>query len=109
VRDLFDELDTSPRLGDVCGRKHGGNPQSVAAWEVAQLTAEATRACVLALIRDSPRGLTLDELCVLMNRDPNQLSGRCTELGAAGAIERSGEKRRTRAGVLAAVWVATGG
>ena len=108
---LFDALDPSPTLGEIerrdpCAKRHGGNPESAAAWEH-KSNADSDRAQVLALVMAAGTyGLTLDEACARLERAPNQLSGRVTELLQADKIMRSGRKRKTRAGSTAAVYVA---
>ncbi|MEM9367363.1 MAG: hypothetical protein AAGD07_15335 [Planctomycetota bacterium] len=54
------------------------------------------------------RGTTLDYIAAAMKRPPNALSGRVTELVAAGRVFRTAEKRTTRAGGSAGVLVAVG-
>ena len=54
------------------------------------------------------RGTTLDDIAAAMKRPPNALSGRVTELVAAGRLFRTSEKRTTRAGGSAGVLVAVG-
>ena len=49
-------------MTDICERKHGGNPQSIAAYGTGK-SKEAQRWRVLEAIRDAgDRGLTCDEL-----------------------------------------------
>lgn len=68
---------------------------------------ERQRKEVYDLIKSrSERGLTIDEAAVLMSVFPNQISGRFTELRKAGLIVEKSEKRKTRSGRLAVVWVA---
>jgi hypothetical protein len=90
---------------DVCNRKHGGDPESVAAHRASAVHAEADRLTILELIAGRIHGLTLDEACIAMNREPNQLSGRMTELKQKGAIIANGMKRPTRTGCLAKAYV----
>jgi predicted transcriptional regulator len=104
---LFDNVNGRlvPR-GDVCVRKHGGNPQSTSAFETIDDIINVTQERILKLIagcRDY--GLTLDELSGITGRPPNAISGRITELRIMGKIEKRGT-RKTRSGCSAAVWVA---
>lgn len=110
---LFEHLDPTPRLGDLdpSFRKHGGNPESSAAW-AGKTNAATDRAKVLELIRKAgAEGMTLDAVCEKLQRPGNELSGRITELAGRGLIvrKRVGGKtvtRKTRAGAEAAVWIA---
>lgn len=94
-------IDTDPvALGSV--------DTSREAAAVAQSSAAATRRLVLDLVRGSgARGVTCDEISAATGRSPNQVSGRFTELSRLGLICRSGQRRKTRAGADAHVWVAT--
>lgn len=88
---------------DVCAGKHGGAETSVAADKKVQK--EADRLLIYGYIVASRHyGHTLDELSVLLNRPPNAISGRLTELSYQGKIIYSGRKRRTRSGCLARVY-----
>lgn len=60
---------------------------------------------VLRLILTSPR--TIDEVSEIMKRPPNAVSGRFSELRAAGLIKQTESRRKTRAGSTASVWAAT--
>lgn len=66
----------------------------------------ALRELVLALVRGAgQRGVTCDEVAAATGRMPNQVSPRFTELSERGLIQRSGQRRHTRAGSTAHVWV----
>jgi len=68
--------------------------------------AAATRRLVLQIVRGAGvRGVTCDEVSAATGRTPNQVSGRFTELARLGLILRSGQRRTTRAGSEAHVWV----
>lgn len=109
---LFDHIDQTPRWGDLdpSARKSKGNAESAAAWAGKTNTA-TDRATILDLIRAAgQRGMTLDEVCEKLGRNPNELSGRITELAGRGFIVRkrlAGKPvtRPTRTGANAAVWV----
>ena len=74
---------------------------------LAQEGAAESRRLILQIIRGSgPRGVTCDEVCAATGRVPNQISGRFTDLARDGLIMRKGERRATRAGASAHVWVA---
>lgn len=61
---------------------------------------------ILAAIREAPAGLTDDEGELLLTIGPSSYTPRRGELYRAGYIRRSGERRLTRGGRLADVWVA---
>jgi len=91
---------------DICRRKHGGAETSVVADKRVQK--EADRTLVLGIIRQlGAHGITLDEMAVRLNRDPNRLSGRFTELRKKGLIRANGETRPTRTQSPARVYVTT--
>jgi hypothetical protein len=74
---------------------------------VAQKRAADVRKLVLSLIRGAgQRGCTCDEIAAAIGKTPNQISGRFTDLADLGLIMRSAERRPTRAGATAFVWVA---
>lgn len=76
------------------------------AAESVQEHAAASRRLVLSLIRGAGvRGCTCDEVSAATGRDPNQLSGRFTELDRLGLIQQSGARRPTRTGRAAHVWI----
>jgi predicted ArsR family transcriptional regulator len=91
-----------PDLFDICANRHGGTETSVAAN--LRVEKSTDRALVLSLLRLSPAGKTLDEVSAVLGRPPNQLSGRFTELVAAGQISKTDERRNTRTGASAAVY-----
>jgi hypothetical protein len=86
-------------LFDPCERKHGGNAESRAAWQRASRGVAGARADVLRVIREADGGATSKEVAAALGRGLNAISGRLTELAAAGAIRRTGERRDN-----AAVW-----
>lgn len=88
---------------DICRRKHGGADTSIQADKAVQKTRD--RELVYGYIRHAGRfGHTLDELCILLDRLPNQISGRVTELRIAGRIVISEERRVTRTNSYARVY-----
>jgi hypothetical protein len=89
-------------LFDITARKHKGNPQSVAAFNVVKEGISASQERVLYAITVSAAGMTCDELAVLFNATPNAISGRCSELLRDCRIKREG-RRATRSGCMAAV------
>ncbi len=94
-------LRLSPIRRDPCARKHGGNPESVAAHSRVKKDAYQ-RNILLYLEKHGPA--TADAIADAFGVGLNRLSGRFSELNKAGKIERTGEKRKTRTGSEAAVW-----
>ena len=97
-------------FSDPSAGRHGGNAESDAAHDRIARTgsAAADREQVYRIIKSSGyAGMTLDEVCAELDRPANALSGRVTELLAAGRLMRSGRKRATRSGCMAGVLVAT--
>jgi len=98
---------------DITKRKHGGNEQSVAAQIQRKPKAQSQRNKVYLHVKAAGlRGITADELATQWGEELNRISGRFTELGARGIIERrkhQGKRitRKTRTGSQAAVWFAT--
>ena len=92
---------------DVCAARHGSQPCSVAA-NPGPVSKAADRAVILQLAQQRGAfGLTLDEACAVLDRSPNQLSGRFTELHRTlHQLTDSGQKRPTRSGKPATVYVA---
>ena len=90
---------------DVCSRKHQGAETSVLAN--AQVDKLKDRALIFSYIHASRHyGMTLDELCIKLERSANCISGRITELLKLHMIAVSNRKRSTRTGSLARVYVA---
>lgn len=80
------------------------------AASVAEQAAEFVRRLILDCVRGAgARGLTLDEFCSATGKQPNQVSGRFTDLHRLGLIQRSGDRRPTKTGATAHVWVAVRG
>lgn len=90
---------------DICKNRHGGAETSVLADKKVQKTKD--RELIYGYIYHAGRfGHTLDELSIMLHRNPNALSGRLTELVRAGRIIVSEERRLTRAGCKARVYKA---
>ena len=92
---------------DVCARRHGGDPESLKASQVGDK--DKDQKTVLRVIMEAKwNGLTIDEAAVLLNRDPNCISGRFSELVRKRKIMRHPDnlKRLTRRGCQAKVWIA---
>jgi hypothetical protein len=86
-----------PSLFDPCARKHGGNPNSVAANLKAQQFKETHRERIRSQIAACGfAGATLKELKIVKGDRylyPNELSPRLTELVAMQLIFVSGRRR----------------
>lgn len=97
--------DLSKTHDDVCAARHKGADTSVQANK--GVRKEHDRATVLAWLKASGGdGMTLDELSIKMNRTPNCISGRLTELRVRELIVRLVTRRPTRTGAGARVYVA---
>jgi hypothetical protein len=80
---------------------------SVEAAAAARESAAQNRRLILSLVTGAGlRGVTLDEVSAATGKPPNQISGRFTDLERLGLINRSGQRRKTRTGREAHVWVA---
>lgn len=88
---------------DICRNRHGGVETSVEADKTVKK--QQDRELIYGYIQAARHyGHTLDELSVLLNRPPNSISGRLTELKVQGKIVYTGRKRQTRSGCLARVY-----
>ena len=74
------------------------------AAEIIESSAETLRGEALRLLKAHPSGLTADECADLMERSVLAVRPRITELKVLELIERSGERRKNRSGINAAVW-----
>lgn len=89
-------------LWDICAAKHGGNAESVEANRRNTMHRAKQQRDILEYVKASGSyGITCKEAALHMGCHMNAISGRFTELCAAGLIKRSGEKRDG-----CAVWVA---
>lgn len=89
---------------DICARKHGGAETSVEADKAVRK--EKDRELIYGYIAAAKSyGHTLDELSILLDRPPNAISGRLTELRVAGRIVISDLTRKTRTGSKARVYI----
>lgn len=79
-------------------------PTSLDAWDMRDR--EGDRLLILRMIIDAGP-ITLDAIAERLKRSPNSISGRFTELKADGCIERLKERRKTRSGATAFLWIAT--
>lgn len=89
---------------DICAGRHGGAETSVEANKAVRK--EKDRELIYGYIQEARHyGHTLDELSVLLDRPPNAISGRLTELRVAGMICISDLTRKTRTGSRARVYI----
>ncbi len=89
---------------DICQNRHGGNAESEAAFQDLLPTLTRQRHVVFKLIHASGGdGLTAHEAAAALGKTPNAVSGRFTELKAAGLITKSG-RRPTPTGSSAGVY-----
>lgn len=99
---LFPEM--KKREPDICRRKHGGAETSVEADKAVKK--EADQKLILGYITAAKAfGMTLDELSIQLDRPPNRISGRLTELRMNGQIVISDLVRPTRTGCKSRVYV----
>ncbi len=97
------DLQSSIKEPDVCANRHGGADTSILADTKVQKTKD--RELVYGYIYHAGRfGHTLDELSIMLHRNPNAISGRLTELRIKGRIYISDERRLTRSGASARVY-----
>lgn len=92
---------------DVCQSRHGGNAESVEAFQSIRDRLTAAQERVYRCVTDAgERGRTNDEICVVLGLMANQVSPRLTELHIARRITKIGT-RLTRSKCSAGVWRAT--
>lgn len=100
-----------PTEDDICRNYHGGNPESEEANEET-IKSKDRRRIIDALFAAGLRGLTCDELEVLLGMRHQTCSARCSELLRDGVIVRKPTgldgtymRRPTRTGCQAAVLI----
>jgi hypothetical protein len=92
---------------DICASRHKGSEESEDAWDRIRELAAQSRRRVFRFIRSRGQyGATTDEVAAVFRVDPNAVSGRLTELKRDGLVVKSGVRRPTRSGSMAAVVVA---
>ncbi len=95
-------ISTGP-LFDVCEKKHGGNPESRAAFVNLKDRLTLEQEIVFDFIKScGEHGATTDEIAVHFDGNPNDYSGRVSELKIKGRIVKCGT-RPTRSGNPAAI------
>ena len=75
---------------DICANRHKGNVHSVAANKRAPKKTD--RKMVLELLERAEDGLTLKELCRIMGKTPNAISGRITAGKRDGLVYVNGRR-----------------
>jgi hypothetical protein len=94
------------RYGDICARKHGGNAESVAAYEATKANIGRDRERIVTHIRaQGSYGATRDEIAQETGIPYPTVCGRCAELQRDGIVRKSGVRRETRTGAKAMVLV----
>jgi hypothetical protein len=83
------------------------DPNSQAAARSVEHCAADMRAAVLSEIRSAGQGATCDEVEIATGMPHQTASARVVELRRAGLIRRTGERRPTRSGRNAWVYVAS--
>jgi hypothetical protein len=84
---------------DITANRHGGNPESNAAFDRSKDSHKDDSERIFLLIDSAHYGMTSHEIGERIGRPLNHFSGRLTELCAAGMIERCGRRNG------AAIWV----
>jgi hypothetical protein len=93
-------------MTDITRNYHGGNPESDAAWRSVRGHAGTVRLWVVRYVyRLGARGATCDEIERALDLSHQTASARVTEAKQRGEIVPNGERRRTRSGRHAAVYV----
>lgn len=88
---------------DPCERKHGGNPQSVAAHERVKYTKEEVYKRTTALLKArGSHGATSKEIAAAFGVELNTISGRFSEMKQMGWIKENGERRNGAAVLILA-------
>ena len=83
---VFDKIEASP---DICQNRHGGNPESVAAYN--RLLKGKKKAALRVyewIKKKGDTGVSCKELAPEMGVDMSTISGRFTELRKEGLIEK---------------------
>lgn len=99
--------ESDPDLFDICANRHRGNEESVQANQDTSRIKSRQRERVLDEIRlAGSRGCSVDELAARFDTNPNNLSGRFSELKKLGLIFKIGT-RPTRTGSSAGVYASS--
>ena len=87
-------------MKDITSNKHGGNAESVSAFETIERTLANRQNDVLSAFLSHPSGMTSKEVAEWLESPLNAISGRISELKAMGKIQQIG--RRDGCGVYVA-------
>ena len=88
---------------DADPSRGAANPQSQAAHTKLLPLKSRKREVVFQVILDHPEGVTREQIAFLMDLEVHKITGRVTELLAAGLVRETGRFRPTRSGNKAAV------
>lgn len=104
---LFGRPRRRQEAADSSRRKHGGNPESAAAFSPTQAGRDRDRVHAFIVSRGDT-GATLDETAEAFGVGLHRISGRFTDLRTEDPprIVRTGARRPTRTGKMAAVYTA---
>jgi len=95
-----------PGEDDPCIRRHGGNSESMAAWEKVKPHLRETYERILDVYRQERCPLAPKRVCEILGKHPSDLSGRFTELKELGLLVRTNlTDRGSRCLELADVWL----
>lgn len=96
-------------MTDICENRHGGNQESAEAFRAGSATLRARQRFVIWAIayEEGKRGVTTDEIAARLKTTPNVISGRMSELKRDGFLVPTNERRQTRMGRMARVFVAS--
>ena len=96
---------------DICSNRHGGNPESRAAFNKISGHTAAQEAEILSLLASFPGGLISEQIEDALSLGRSSVSARISELKRRGLVglkdigDGKYERRRTRSGCTAAVVV----
>jgi hypothetical protein len=96
---------STPYPGNQPGHQRGNDTSQAAAVHVKKNLGQRQFDVLREIVRVD--NATSDHICVRLNRLPNQISGRFTELKNMGYIYDIGLRRKTRTGCIAKVWALT--
>ena len=95
-------------FGDICSKKHGGNPESKAAnFKIEPHKFSLRQRVYSRLVLAGTYGATCKEISLLEGRPMHAISGRLSELKAQGEIQES-ERTRDGGRVLVVSYLAKG-
>ena len=83
---------TTETMNDITQNKHGGNPNSAAAYETIADTLTNRQNDVLSALLRHPAGMTSKEVAEWLESPLNAISGRISELKAMGKVRESGRR-----------------